>query len=105
MVIPVQDSVLARGDKKVSSGRASLREIVLEDAWEGLGLRELTEVGFCVRTIVVGLHEFENGSKASAAAGEGLVFGGEAEEACSADLAARLSELAGGCPFALPREI
>jgi len=85
VVIPVQDSVLARGDKKVSSGRASLREIVLEDAWEGLGLRELTEVGFCVRTI--------------------LVFGGEAEEACSADLAARLSELAGGCPFALPREI
>ncbi|CAN0104438.1 unnamed protein product, partial [Ascophyllum nodosum] len=59
VVISVQDSVLNRGNKK-RPGPASLRECVLEDAWEGLGLQEVAQRGVSVRVTVVGLHEFES---------------------------------------------
>ena len=97
MVISVQDSVLNRGNKK-RPGPASLRECVLEDAWEGLGLQEVAQRGVSVRVTVVGLHEFESRSKEAAASREGLVFSGDAEKVSSDDLATNVAELSGAWP-------
>ena len=94
MVISIQDSVLNRGEKR-RSGSASLRECVLDDAWDGLGLQEVAQRGVSARVTVVGLHEFESRSKEAAASREGLVFSGEAEEASSDDLATSVAELSG----------
>lgn len=95
VVISVKDSILKRWDQGGNSSQGSSRDSVLRDAAEGLGLREVSEMGFSVRGMIVGLHEFESRSMAAAAAGEGLVFAGEVEESCSENLAAGLADLAG----------
>lgn len=98
VVIPVKDSALQR-DSGCEDDAAfeATREGILQDAWEGLGLRGVAERGFSFRVALVGLHEFESRSKAAAATGEGLVFAGGLEEACSNDVAVKLAELAGVC--------
>ena len=95
-MIPVKDSALQR-DSGCEDDTAfeATREGILQDAWEGLGLRGVAERGFSFRVALVGLHEFESRSKAAAATGEGLVFAGGLEEACSNDVAVKLAELAG----------
>lgn len=100
VVIPVKDAALQRDPNHedtaaAAAGLESAREGILEDAWEGLGLRAVAERGFSFRVALVGLHEFESRSKAAAAMEEGLVFAGGLEETCSADVAAKLAELAG----------
>lgn len=96
VVISVKDSALQRDAN--CAGAASFKRItekILEEAWKGLGLREVAERGFSFRVALVGLHEFESRSKAAAATAEGLVFAGGLEEACSKDVAMKLAELAG----------
>lgn len=73
----------------------AIREKILEDAWEGLGLRRLAERGSSFRVALVGMHEFASRSKAAAAKAEGLVFAGDLEETCTNDVATKLAELAG----------
>ena len=100
VVIPVKDSALQRGSGCDDAAAVeSTRKEILKDAWEGLGLQGVAERGFSFRVALVGLHEFESSSKAAAAMGEGLVFAGGLEEACSKDVAVKLAELAGarGC--------
>lgn len=103
VVIPVKDSVLQRDGRVEESATSNgIRERILADAWEGLRLTAVAERGFSFRVTLVGLHEFESRSKAAAASGEGLVFAGGLEEACSQDVAAKLAELAGltfTCPM------
>lgn len=96
IVISVKDSALQR-DANCAGATASKRvtETILREAWEGLGLREVAELGFSFRVALVGLHEFESMSKAAAATAEGLVFTGGLEESCSKDVAVKLAELAG----------
>lgn len=109
VVIPVKDSALQR-----ESGCADqtafvrTRERILEDVWEGLGLREVAQYGCSFRVALVGLHEFESRSKAAAARGAGVVFAGSREDACSEEVAGKLAELAGGvrgCLLSLVRTL
>ncbi|CAM9403052.1 unnamed protein product [Pylaiella littoralis] len=95
IVISVKDSILQR-DVNCSGAAASesTTEKILREAWKGLGLRQVAELGFSFRVALVGLHEFESVSKAAAATAEGLVFTGGLEEACSKDVAVKLAELA-----------
>lgn len=97
VVIPVKDSTLQRDSscEDAAAFESTTREEILKDAWEGLGLQGVAERGFSFRVALVGLHEFESASKAAAAMGEGLVFAGGLEDACSKDVAAKLAELAG----------
>lgn len=100
IVISVLDSALERdygGSDAAAAAAASsrLRQRVLEHAWEGLALRGVADRGFSFRILVVGLHEFESRSRAAAAAGEGLVFAGQMEEANSRHLGKKLADLAG----------
>ncbi|CAM9412594.1 unnamed protein product [Ectocarpus sp. 8 AP-2014] len=99
VVIPVKDSVLQR-DAGCANPAAfdRTRERILEDAWEGLGLREVAQYGCSFRVALVGLHEFESRSKAAAARGAGVVFAGSLEDACSGDVAGKLAELAERAP-------
>lgn len=96
IVISVKDSALQR-DANGAGATASehITETILKEAWRGLGLREMAELGFSFRVALVGLHEFESVSKAAAATAEGLVFTGGLEEACSKDVSVKLAELAG----------
>lgn len=98
VVIPVWDSALspdgANGDATATPAR-HVRQRISQGAWEGLALGNLTERGFSFRAMVVGLHEFESRSRAAAAAGEGLVFAGKLEEACSRELGEKLADLSG----------
>lgn len=95
VVIPVKDSALQRGDGEDPTTAERIRASILQDAWEGLGLKGVAELGFSFRVVLVGLHEFESRSKAAAASTEGLVFAGGVEQSSSEDLAAKLAELAG----------
>ncbi|CAM9534291.1 unnamed protein product [Ectocarpus sp. 13 AM-2016] len=99
VVIPVKDSALQRDAgcaDQIAFDRT--RERILEDAWEGLGLREVAQYGCSFRVALVGLHEFESRSKAAAASGAGVVFAGSLEDACSEDVAGKLAELAERAP-------
>ncbi|CAM9572322.1 unnamed protein product, partial [Hapterophycus canaliculatus] len=100
VVIPVKESALRRagGDRAGTVAFHRIRERILEDAWEGLGLREVAKRGSSFRVALVGLHEFESRSKAAAATAENLVFAGGLEEACSEDVAMKLAELAEKAP-------
>lgn len=97
IIIPVKESALRRGGDGAADTAAfhRIRERILEDAWEGLGLREVAKRGSSFRVALVGLHEFESRSKAAAATAENLVFAGGLEEASSEDVATKLAELAG----------
>lgn len=91
VVIPVRDVVLCGETERVRG----LREEIVKDAREGLGLQQFVERGFDLRVIVLGMHEFESRSSALAAASEGLVFAGLSEEKNSRELAEGLRDLAG----------
>lgn len=99
VVIPVRDSTLAPDCGETNAQptmSARVRQRIMADASKGLGLGELDGMGFSFRIMVVGLHEFESKSRAAAAAGEGIVFAGKLEEACSREFARKLADLSGG---------